>query len=439
MRTRVVIQSRLSSTRLPGKALLDLAGMPLIELVARRLSRSGHEVVVATSDDHYDDHIIDTLTARGIPAMRGPLDDVLARFVQATDDLADDDRVVRMTGDNPFADADLIDELAAALEASSHTYGRVDIDQTPEGLGCEVFTVAMLRQADRAATLPYDREHVTPWIRRHHSELLFAPAANPPDLLAYRSTVDCLDDYDRARRAFDQVADPVAIPWTELMARLGTQGPDTWAPIPREGPIEALRSRIVLAAPTDDAITATAWRGELVDAVRRGVTHAVLDASGPSLRHGSVLRGAIDPLLRGRVGVVVDGLPAGETSPTLIERVFAVLGERRVGALVVRGIPDGAVWQHLIGQREAGTTRGIGIGISASEELDDAIGLEPDWVIIDPRGSLQAWAEKAHQLVALRGRGTVVAVRSDDAGLLDTDWVSTVIVPRWAPDQPSRA
>ena len=175
-RTRVVIQSRLSSSRLPGKALLTIAGMPLVELVARRASRSGHEVVVATSEERDDGRIAEHLRSVGVPVLRGPLDDVLGRFVLATADLDPTDRVVRLTGDNPVADADLVDELLAAVEASGHTYGRVDIDRVPEGLGAEVFSVEALRLAADRATAPYDREHVTPWLRRELGELLFVPS-----------------------------------------------------------------------------------------------------------------------------------------------------------------------------------------------------------------------------------------------------------------------
>src|SRR6478735_1250818 len=196
-RTRVVIQSRLNSSRLPGKAMLTIAGMPLIELVARRASRSGHEVVVATSEEPYDERIAGHLSSVGIPIVRGSLDDVLSRFVEATADLAPDDRVVRLTGDNPVADADLVDELLAALDASDHRYGRVDIDQVPEGLGAEAFSVAALREANATTTDAYDREHVTPWLRRTLGELLFVPRGCPDDVHAYRATVDTLGDYVR--------------------------------------------------------------------------------------------------------------------------------------------------------------------------------------------------------------------------------------------------
>lgn len=218
--TRVVIQSRLNSTRLPGKAMLELAGMPLIELVARRAARAGHDVVVATSTQRGDDRIARCVGRCGIRVVRGSLGDVLGRFGEASADLRPDDQVVRLTGDNPVVDADLVDELLEAIERSGHRYGRVDIGQVPEGLGAEGFTVGDLRRACAEATTAFDREHVTPWLRRELGELLFVPEGAPTDLVAHRTTVDTLDDYVRVATLFDDVPDPVAAPWRDLTARL---------------------------------------------------------------------------------------------------------------------------------------------------------------------------------------------------------------------------
>ena len=220
-RTRVVIQSRLSPSRLPGKALMTIGGLPLVELVARRASRTGHEVVVATSTEAYDDRIAQHCAAVGLDVVRGSLDDVLGRFVLATEDLELHDRVVRLTGDNPFADAGLVDEFLDATAASGHTYGRVDIDRTPEGLGAEVFTADALRRASESTSDPYDREHVTPWLRRALGEVRpLVPEGAPADVRAYRATVDTLHDMVRVSTVFDGVDDPVGIRWQELMARL---------------------------------------------------------------------------------------------------------------------------------------------------------------------------------------------------------------------------
>ena len=211
MRTRVVIQSRLNSSRLPGKAMMTIGGMPLIELVARRATRGGHEVVVATSREEYDQRIADHLGRHGIPVLRGSLDDVLSRFIAATADMDDTDRVVRLTGDNPVVDCELVDELIAAVEASPWSYGRIDLARVPEGLGVEVCTVADLREAAARATSGYDHEHVTPWIRRHLGELSYAPRDIDFDIVTYRCTIDSLADYVRVAQLVDRYDDPVGV------------------------------------------------------------------------------------------------------------------------------------------------------------------------------------------------------------------------------------
>ena len=220
-RTRVVIQSRLNSSRLPGKAMLTVGGMPLIELVARRASRSGHEVVVATSVEDYDGLIAQHLESVGITVVRGSLDDVLGRFVVACEGLADDDFVVRLTGDNPVADADLVAELIESTVASGQGYGRVDMERVPEGLGAEVFTAGAMREAAAQAVESYDREHVTPWLIRTFGQHSFAPVDAPTDIHAYRATVDSLSDYVRVSRLFDGTEDAVSVPWRTLMDALG--------------------------------------------------------------------------------------------------------------------------------------------------------------------------------------------------------------------------
>src|SRR5438128_350065 len=107
-RTRVVIQARMGSTRLPGKIMADLAGRPMLAHIVRRLQAAAAfvpgiwEVVVATSTDPADDlteHLCQTL---GVDCVRGSKDDVLARYLAATANLAADDVILRATADNPL-------------------------------------------------------------------------------------------------------------------------------------------------------------------------------------------------------------------------------------------------------------------------------------------------------------------------------------------------
>ena len=445
-RTRVVIQSRLSSSRLPGKALLRLGGLPLIELVARRAARTGYEVVVATSVEPYDDRIADHLERVGVPVLRGDLDDVLGRFAAATADLADDDLVVRLTGDNPLMDADVIAELMAAMVASGHAYGRVDIDVVPEGLGCEVFTARDLRRAAAEATAPYDREHVTPWLRRALGELLFAPAANPGDPVAYRATVDCLHDYDRLSRLFDDEPDPVGVGWHTLMGRLvatvdaaGAQDP----PVDRDGPrLTAVLLGASRAGRSGDARDAAAVRALFARAVDAGASHAV---AGPG--EASVLAAGTLPALRQRLGLIVT-LPPIDTPldgpghlawqvRAGVERAMAEVQQRSLAGVLFASAEDafaggGGAWATLLEYVAEGCVAEPGVVVTEPDHLgllDALAGLR--LVVVpgaDPRFRA---AQAADHLAALAERVTILAVVDGApeavADALAVPWVDAVV------------
>ena len=226
MSVRVVIQSRLSSSRLPGKALLTIAGQPMVVLAARRVARDGTPVVIATSSEPEDDAIAQVAADFGVTAVRGSLDDPLARFMVAMEGMADDDIVVRLTADNVVPDADLVTELVARMSAAGAAYVRVGGPgaAVPYGVAAEAFPAGLLRQADREAVDRADREHVTPFVRRVAGDLLINPADLPESWGSLRCTVDALDDYDRVWRLFDGDPDPVGVSWRELCGRLDKTG-----------------------------------------------------------------------------------------------------------------------------------------------------------------------------------------------------------------------
>ncbi|MGL5928307.1 MAG: cytidylyltransferase domain-containing protein [Dermatophilaceae bacterium] len=377
---RVVVQSRLSSSRLPGKALLTTAGMPLVELVARRAARSGHEVVVATSVEATDERVVATLSRAGIATVRGSLDDVLGRFVAATADLADDDLVVRLTGDNPVADAGLVDELVAATLAAGREYGRVDVERVPEGLGAEVFPVARLREADAQATDAYDREHVTPWLRRTLGEHLFVPDGCPDDIHAYRATVDGLHDYVRVSRLFDRHADPVAASWRELMADLVATVDATGPQAPRrEGSLRGssgvlLDTRSLGAVQGGSAADRDAARRELLTfALDHGVSHLVVGAD-----QVAGLRALVEPALVRRFATTLLLDPRLPPAPSAtddaavgraLERALAGLGTRSAWSVLV----DAAVAYRCLPALRTAVAEGVlgraGVRVTTTADL----------------------------------------------------------------------
>lgn len=444
-RTRVVIQSRLNSSRLPGKAMLTIAGMPLIELVARRAGRTGHEVVVATSAEQYDERIASHLHAVGIEVVRGSLDDVLGRFVQATADLDDTDRVVRLTGDNPLADADLVDELIAAVDASGHTYGRVDIDRVPEGLGAEVFTVRALRDADEQATASYDREHVTPWLRRTLGELLFVPTGCPDGVEAYRATVDVLGDYVRVSSLFDGEPDPVGQPWPTLMTRLVDRVDRAGARVTAVRTDAGRLSRVVLSARNFDVATrderpaerAERLRSLIAEAIERGVTH--IEVGRADGRSEELLQACAEPALVKRFGIIsrVAPRPLEDESAVAdelaveasVERTFASLGRRGVDVLV---FPDSAAaergWERARSYREERLVSVLGLVVEDAEDLAWAVET-PDVAYVEVRGH-EALDES--QLAALRDRGCALVVEA--AGETLPPWATTDLVTTVEPE-----
>lgn len=195
MRTVIIAQARMSSTRLPGKTLMDLGGAPVIDhVIARcRRSRRADDLWVATTTDPSDDVLVGHLRQAGVPYVRGSLEDVLSRYDLAAD-AADADVIVRITCDCPLIDPEVIDHVIGLLAAEPPVdYCSNTLVRTyPIGMDTEVFTRAALARAHDEAVEPLEREHVTPYIYQHPADFRLRNAAAPaeaawPDL---RLTVD---------------------------------------------------------------------------------------------------------------------------------------------------------------------------------------------------------------------------------------------------------
>ena len=197
----------MSSSRLPGKVLADLAGAPMVLRQIERLKRAARldRIVVATSDQASDDGLVDTLARAGVDIHRGSLDDVLARFIGAIDAFGPAETIVRLTADCPLADPGVIDAtierfLATGADYVSNTGERRTF---PKGLDVEVFRSAALREAAAETSEPYDREHVTPFLYRRPERYALAFHAQDAVEGEVRWTVDRPDDLDFVRAVYD--------------------------------------------------------------------------------------------------------------------------------------------------------------------------------------------------------------------------------------------
>lgn len=166
---RIVVQARMNSSRLPGKILAELAGRPLLEYVVRRLQaarvadRRSCEVIVATTTAAADDATEAACRRLGVGCFRGSEADVLARYVAATADLADDDVVVRATADNP-----LYCPRRTGRIIEQHVQQRNDYTciTNLSYVVPEVIRAGALRQMARLGISADCREHVTPYFRQ---------------------------------------------------------------------------------------------------------------------------------------------------------------------------------------------------------------------------------------------------------------------------------
>lgn len=166
-----IIQARMGSTRLPGKVLMDLCGRPVIDVLLDRLSRaeSLSSIIVATSDQPQDDALADHLQQQNRAVFRGSEQDVLGRYAEAAQSFGAD-VVVRITGDCPFVDPELVDRAVQEFLSGDVDYHSNICPPTfPDGMDVEVFSAAALHRAAQDATRPDEREHVTSYLIEHPS------------------------------------------------------------------------------------------------------------------------------------------------------------------------------------------------------------------------------------------------------------------------------
>jgi glutamate-1-semialdehyde 2,1-aminomutase len=198
MKTVAIIQARMSSSRLPGKVLMELGGLPVIGWCVRAAQAipGVDAVAVATSEDRGDDALASWCQQAGITCIRGPLNDVLARFTQAAE-MMQAEYILRLTADCPLLDPMVCAEVLQLLKRSKADYaGNARPRRWPDGLDCEAFTIHALRMAEKEATSKQQREHVTPYICNNQHRFAICSLACPlPGLGSERWTLDYPEDF----------------------------------------------------------------------------------------------------------------------------------------------------------------------------------------------------------------------------------------------------
>ncbi len=204
----IILQARLSSSRLPGKVLKKILGKPMLEHQLRRLSQISipHQLLVATSDQSDDNAIATLCNQLNVDCYRGPLNDVLARYYHAAQSVNANKNIkhiVRLTGDCPLIDANIIDEVIALYLSKAVDYCSNCAPATlPDGLDVEIFSFNALTIAYEQATKPAEREHVTLFIRDNPQLFKVINYMHQPDLSHFRWTVDEPKDFELVTKIY---------------------------------------------------------------------------------------------------------------------------------------------------------------------------------------------------------------------------------------------
>jgi len=213
-----IVQARMGSTRLPDKVMKSIGGIPMIELLLNRLARAEevNQIIVATSLDKRNLSLVEHVRKLGYICEQGSENDVLDRYMQAAKK-NQADVVVRITGDCPLVDPGLVDEVIRRFKIEDVDYLCNNYPPTyPDGLDIEVCWFKALEQAWRETSDPFDREHVTSYLRKPG---LFKTGVmqHELDLSSLRWTVDEPADFTVIEKVFQYFYPRIDFTWKDVL------------------------------------------------------------------------------------------------------------------------------------------------------------------------------------------------------------------------------
>ncbi len=219
MKAIAIMQTRMGSTRLPGKVLMDIAGRTMLARCVERtrLVPGIREVVVATTVDPRDAPVVKEAARLGAPVFRGSEQDVLDRYYRAAEAFKADP-VVRVTSDSPLLDPEVGGLVLKAYREEDPDYASNSVQRTfPLGLNLEAIRPAALARAWREARKTYERVHVTPYIYQHPELFRLVHVRGERDLSDHRWTVDSPEDLAFVRAVYERLGADGRFGWREVL------------------------------------------------------------------------------------------------------------------------------------------------------------------------------------------------------------------------------
>ena len=204
----IIIQARMNSKRLPGKVMMDWCGKPMLSWILERLEdcKASKNIIVATSKDPVNHPIREFCKRNRFGCYSGEENNVLKRFVDAAE-VYKSDVVIRLTGDNPFVNHELVDHVYSSFEKYYPRFdyvSNVDHQSTPIGLYVEIIKLSALKDALSEATAD-ELEHVTLKIRNNKKKHRTLNVSSPFPVTNFSFTVDLPTDRSRLLPVFDHL------------------------------------------------------------------------------------------------------------------------------------------------------------------------------------------------------------------------------------------
>ncbi|MBL4700548.1 MAG: NTP transferase domain-containing protein [Phycisphaeraceae bacterium] len=214
----VIINARLSSTRLPRKVLRPIHGQEMLlhQIDRIKLCQNVGPIIIATSDREDDEDIATLCKREGLNCFRGSLDDVAGRMLGAAT-FVEASAFIRLSGDSPFLDPSLVDTLSNIFQAAQCDLAtNIQLRTFPKGQSVEVISVEALSAAHKDMNA-LEREHVTPYFYRNENHYKIVNLTSGKDFGDIQLSVDTPEEFEMADRLFSQFLNPLAVTgWEEI-------------------------------------------------------------------------------------------------------------------------------------------------------------------------------------------------------------------------------
>ena len=220
----IIIQARMTSTRLPAKVMLPLCGKTVLEIVVERLGPYKDNIIIATTDDGTEIPIVDLCKNNNIKYYQGSTDNVLERFYFSAKkfNAKEKDIIVRITSDCPLIDIGLLNKCVDMFKSGKYDYVSNRLNRTiPVGLDVEVLDFKLLEYINKNAREDFEREHVTPYIylsKKRNYKLGSCEEENNNS--KYRLTLDELKDYKAIKEVYKKFNNKANFNYDELIKML---------------------------------------------------------------------------------------------------------------------------------------------------------------------------------------------------------------------------